>query len=105
MAALQEDSKLGPLARYEQGVVDRITDFNDSGQEWRRLFSELLGTLLLASGGRWRGHDGSRFPNTIGRSAAAMSPHRSRRRFNGVRSGDFTAGALWRCRRQRRHPR
>ena len=28
---------LGPLARYEQSVIDRITDFNDPQQEWRRL--------------------------------------------------------------------
>ena len=38
---------LGPLARYEQNVIDRITDFNDPRQEWRRLFSELLGTFFL----------------------------------------------------------
>ena len=47
-------SPLGPLARYEQSVIDRITDFDDPRQEWRRLFSELLGTFFLvlaASGG------------------------------------------------------
>ena len=32
---------LGPLARYEQGILDRISDFNDPRQEWRRLVSEL----------------------------------------------------------------
>jgi aquaporin Z len=44
---------LGPLARYEQSVIDRITDFNDPHQEWRRLSSELLGTffLVLAAAG------------------------------------------------------
>ena len=44
---------LGPIARYEQNVIDRITDFNDPRQEWRRLFSELLGTffLVLAAAG------------------------------------------------------
>jgi len=36
---------LGPLARYEQNVIDRTTDFNDPRQEWRRLSSELLGTF------------------------------------------------------------
>ena len=39
--------KGGPLARYEQGVIDRINNFNDPHQEWRRLCSELLGTFLL----------------------------------------------------------
>ena len=46
MTALQKVPELGPIARYEQEVVDRITDFNDPRQEWRRLFSELLGTGL-----------------------------------------------------------
>ena len=46
-------SPLGPLARYERNVIERITDFNDPRQEWRRLFSELLGTffLVLATSG------------------------------------------------------
>ena len=45
---------LGPLARYEQSVIERVADFNDPRQEWRRLFSELLGTfflVLVAAGG------------------------------------------------------
>jgi aquaporin Z len=33
-------SPLGPLARYERNLIDRIADFNDPRQEWRRLFSE-----------------------------------------------------------------
>ena len=40
-------SPLGPLARYEQSVIDRIADFDDPRQEWRRLVSELLGTFFL----------------------------------------------------------
>ena len=46
---------LSPLARYERDILDRITNFNDPHQEWRRLFSELLGTFFLvlaAAGGR-----------------------------------------------------
>ena len=38
-------------------MIDRVTDFNDPHQEWRRLFSELLGTFFLvlaaAGGGIW----------------------------------------------------
>ena len=43
----------GPLARYERSVIERIDNFNDPRQEWRRLFSELLGTffLVLAAAG------------------------------------------------------
>ncbi|MGA8217193.1 MAG: hypothetical protein WB771_01390 [Solirubrobacterales bacterium] len=31
----------GPIALYEQSVIERIRDFDDPHQEWRRLFSEL----------------------------------------------------------------
>jgi aquaporin Z len=65
---------LGPLARYEQEVITRITDFNDPRQEWRRLFSEVLGTfflVLVAAGG---GMMGQAFPNTISRTAAVVAP-------------------------------
>ena len=53
---------LGPLAHYEQGIIDRITDFKDPRQEWRRMFSEVLGTfflVLVAAGG---GMMGQAFP-------------------------------------------
>jgi hypothetical protein len=42
---------LGPLERYEQSLINRITDFNDPHQEWRRLVSELLGTFFLVPAG------------------------------------------------------
>src|ERR1700689_2967948 len=74
MTALQEFPQPGPIARYEQEVVDRITDFNDPRQEWRRLFSELLGTfflVLVAAGGGMMGHA---FPGTISRTAAVVAP-------------------------------
>ena len=58
-------SPMGLLARYERSVLDRVTDFNDPRQEWRRLFSELLGTFFLvlaAAGGGMMGHA---FPGVI----------------------------------------
>jgi aquaporin Z len=64
----------GPLARYEQDVLDRIDNFNDPRQEWRRLFSELLGTfflVLVAAGGGMMGHA---FPGVISRQAAVVAP-------------------------------
>src|SRR2546423_9076906 len=63
----------GPLAleRY----VRRISEnFDDPSQEWRRLFSELLGTfflVLVAAGG---GMMGQAFPDTISRTAAVVAP-------------------------------
>jgi aquaporin Z len=67
-------SPVGPLARYEQSIVERVSDFNDPRQEWRRLFSELLGTfflVLVAAGGGMMGHA---FPGTISRTAAVVAP-------------------------------
>ena len=77
MTAKQEaptPSPLGPLARYERNVIDRINDFNDPRQEWRRLFSELLGTFFLvlaAAGGGMMGHA---FPGVISHGAAVVAP-------------------------------
>ena len=52
------DLREGPFARYERGIIEGITDFEDPRQEWRRLFSELLGTFILvlvAAGGGMMG--------------------------------------------------
>jgi len=60
--------------RYEQDVIDRITDFNDSRQEWRRLVSEVLGTFFLvlaAAGGGMMGHA---FPGVISHGDAVVAP-------------------------------
>ncbi len=49
-------------------------NFDDPRQEWRRLFSELLGTfflVLVAAGG---GMMGQAFPDTISRTAAVVAP-------------------------------
>ncbi len=57
-----------------QRVVSVFEDFQDPSQEWRRLFSELLGTfflVLVAAGG---GVMGQAFPNTISRTAAVVAP-------------------------------
>lgn len=74
MTGNQELPTIGPVARYEQGILDRITDFNDPHQEWRRLFSELLGTFMLVLVAAGGGMMGQAFPNTIGRSAAVVAP-------------------------------
>jgi aquaporin Z len=55
-------------------VVQPILDFQNPKQEWRRLFSEVLGTfflVLVAAGGGMMGHA---FPNTISRTAAVTAP-------------------------------
>ncbi len=63
-----------PIARYEQSVIDRIADFKDPHQEWRRLCSEFLGTFFLvlaAAGGGMMGHA---FPGMITRTDAVVAP-------------------------------
>jgi aquaporin Z len=59
-----------PILDFEQSALD----FQDSSQEWRRLFSELMGTfflVLVAAGG---GMMGQAFPGTISRTAAVVAP-------------------------------
>ena len=55
-------------------MVHPIEDFRNPKQEWRRLFSEALGTfflVLVAAGG---GMMSQAFPNTISRAAAVTAP-------------------------------
>jgi aquaporin Z len=73
-AAMPGSQTQGPIARYEQEVIDRIADFKDPRQEWRRLFSELLGTFFLvlaAAGGGMMGHA---FPGVISHTDAVVAP-------------------------------
>jgi aquaporin Z len=63
-----------PLGRYEQEIIDRVEDFKDPRQEWRRLFSELLGTFFLvlaAAGGGMMAHA---FPHVISHTDAVVAP-------------------------------
>jgi aquaporin Z len=64
----------GHIAQYLATFEAAIEDFQNSSQEWRRLFSELLGTfflVLVAAGG---GMMGQAFPDTISRTAAVVAP-------------------------------
>src|SRR5271168_3371594 len=64
----------GALNDLNTEIVASLDDFQDPSQEWRRLFSELLGTfflVLVAAGG---GMMGQAFPNTISRAAAVAAP-------------------------------
>ena len=61
-------------AMWQRDVLGPLDDFQDPSQEWRRLFSELLGTfflVLVACGG---GVMGEAFPDTISRTAAVSAP-------------------------------
>jgi aquaporin Z len=67
-------SALNPLARYEKNLTDRITDFNNPRQEWRRLFSELLGTFLLVLAAAGGGMMAQAFPGVISHTDAVTAP-------------------------------
>ena len=60
--------------RSKRTSSNPIDDFQNPEQEWRRLFSEALGTfflVLVAAGGGMMGHT---FPDTISRQAAVAAP-------------------------------
>jgi aquaporin Z len=72
--ATQTAELLGPVARYEQSVMQRIQDFQDPRQEWRRLFSEVLGTFFLVLAAAGGGMMSQAFPGVISRQAAVVAP-------------------------------
>ena len=64
----------GRIMHLPMTIEQSIEDFHDTSQEWRRLFSEVLGTfflVLVAAGG---GMVGQAFPNTITRTDAVVAP-------------------------------
>src|SRR3954467_14373384 len=73
-AATRAGNHAAPPASLEAQFDARVDDFANTSQEWRRLFSELLGTfflVLVAAGG---GMMGQAFPDTISRTAAVTAP-------------------------------
>ena len=62
------------LSGLPKNVVERITDFNNPKQEWRRLFSELMGTFLLLLVAAGAGMMNAAFGDPISRTAAVVAP-------------------------------
>jgi aquaporin Z len=62
------------LSGLPKGVVERITDFNNPKQEWRRLFSEVMGTFLLLLVAAGAGMMNAAFGDPISRTAAVVAP-------------------------------
>jgi aquaporin Z len=64
-----------PMLSYlDREVLTVLENFSDPNQEWRRLFSELLGTFLLVLVAAGGGMMGQAFPDTISRTAAVGAP-------------------------------
>ena len=70
--------QFGEFEELAQHAANRLLfvfqDFQDPSQEWRRLFSELLGTFFLVMVAAGGGVMGQAFPNTISRTAAVVAP-------------------------------
>jgi aquaporin Z len=62
------------FAEKEEHFLKSLADFQDPDQEWRRLFSELLGTFFLVMVAAGGGMMGQAFPDTITRTAAVVAP-------------------------------
>jgi aquaporin Z len=66
--------RAGAFRQYEESVFKTFADFENPRQEWRRLFSELLGTfflVLVAAGAPMMSHA---VPGSISRVAAVTAP-------------------------------
>ena len=63
-----------PGASLQNEFVAMVENFDDKSQEWRRLFSELVGTFLLVLVAAGGGMMGQAFPDTISRAAAVTAP-------------------------------
>jgi aquaporin Z len=71
--ATPTDVPVGP-AGLQAEFVAMVENFDDSRQEWRRLFSEFLGTFMLVLVAAGGGMMSQAFPNTISRTAAVVAP-------------------------------
>lgn len=53
------------IDQFEDDVVKRINDFNDPGQEWRRLFAEFIATFFLVTVAAGVGMVAAAYPGSI----------------------------------------
>jgi aquaporin Z len=64
----------GRFTHVPLSTAKSMDNFHDSSQEWRRLFSELLGTFFLVLVAAGAGMMGQAFPDTITRTDAVIAP-------------------------------
>ncbi len=72
--SLPRASHSGALARYERDVEERIENFRDPRQEWRRLFSEFLGTFFLVLVAAGAGMMNAAVPGSVSSTDAVVAP-------------------------------
>ncbi len=64
----------GFVEQLAQRTTDRIEDFSDPHQEWRRLISEFIGTFFLVLVAAGAPMVGARYPGTVSQAAAVVAP-------------------------------
>ena len=62
------------LEELEAEAANRIRDFQDPRQEWRRLVSELVGTFFLVVAAAGAPMVGTRYPGTVGLAMSVVAP-------------------------------
>lgn len=62
------------LGELEDEFRERVNDFNDPRQEWRRLLSELVGTFMLVLVAAGAPMVGQKYAGTVGLAMAVVAP-------------------------------
>ena len=71
---MADDSVDGLLHTWDTDLEQRIMDFDDPKQEWRRLLSEAVGTFFLVLVAAGAPMVGAKYPNTVTLTAAVVAP-------------------------------
>ncbi len=71
---MADDGIAGVLRSWDAEFEQRVTDFNDPKQEWRRLLSEAVGTFFLVLVAAGAPMVGAKYPDTITLAAAVVAP-------------------------------
>lgn len=75
MAQASRSAVIGRVEGWiERDILQPLDDFQDPSQEWRRLFSELMGTFFLVLVAAGAGMMSHAFPGTISELVATAAP-------------------------------
>ena len=62
------------MQEVDSSIKERVEDFEDPRQEWRRLVSEVVGTFLLVVAAAGAPMVGAAYPGTVGLAMAVTAP-------------------------------
>lgn len=69
-----EESSGSWLQEVDLSIKERVTNFNDPKQEWRRIISEVVGTFLLVIAAAGAPMVMAAYPGTVGLAMAVTAP-------------------------------